>query len=157
MNKCGRYLGLTLVSAVVALALISSAFRIVLLTLDDVHPLLSRWASEAFDVQMEIGQAVSEWRGVSPSIILEDVTLKFEGAEAVHHFGQIALNLDLLESLLALSLVPERIAVTGGSIQLQRLENGQWGLEGMTMQPAGSDLDLPIDRLHLREVATVSA
>ena len=117
MKKLGSYLGLALVSILAALALISTSLRVVLLTLDDVHPLLSRWASEAFEVRMEIGQAVSEWRGVYPAIILDDVTLKFEGTETVHRFGQVAFNLDLLKSLFSLSLIPERISVTGGTIR----------------------------------------
>ena len=155
MNKLGGYLGLALIAAVGALALISTALRVVLLTLDDVHPYLSHWASEAFEVQMEIGQAVSEWRGVYPSIILDDVTLKFDDAEAEHHFGQVAFNLDLLKSLFSLSLIPERISVSGGAIRLQRLQDGQWGLEGMPTGQLGPSLDFPVDRIHLRKVATV--
>ena len=155
MRKFGSYLGLALVAFIGALALISTGLRIVLLTLDDVHPLLSRWASEAFEVQMEIGDAVSEWRGVYPAIILDDVTLKFEGTETVHRFGQVAFNLDLLKSLFSLSLVPERVSVTGGTIRLQRLEDGGWGLEGMPTRQLGPDLDLPVDDVRLRQVATV--
>lgn len=155
MKKLGGYLGLALVAIVGALALISTALRIVLLTLDDVHPLLSRWASEAFEVRMEIGQAVSEWRGVYPAIILDDVTLKFEGTETVHRFGQVAFNLDLLESLFSLALVPERVSVIGGTIRLQRLEDGGWGLEGMPAGQLGPTLDLPVDDVRLRKVATV--
>ena len=155
MKRLGGYLGLALVSILAALAIISTGLRVVLLTLDDVHPLLSRWASEAFEVQMEIGQAVSEWRGVYPGIILDDVTLKFDDAETVHRFGQVAFNLDLLKSLFSLSLIPERISVTGGTIRLQRLEDGSWGLEGMPMGQLGPSLDLPVDDVHLRGVATV--
>lgn len=155
MNKLGGYLGLALIAVVGVLALISTALRVVLLTLDDVHPYLSHWASEAFEVQMEIGQAVSEWRGIYPSIILDDVTLKFDDAEAEHHFGQVAFNLDLLKSLFSLSLIPERISVSGGAIRLQRLQDGQWGLEGMPTGQLGPSLDLPVDRIHLRKVATV--
>ena len=155
MNKLGGYLGLALVSVVGILALISTALRVVLLTLDDVHPYLSHWASETFEVQMEIGQAVSEWRGVYPSIILDDVTLKFDDAEVEHRFGQVAFNLDLLKSLFSLSLIPERISVSGGAIRLQRLQDGQWGLEGMPMGQLGPSLDFPVDRIHLRKVATV--
>ena len=88
MNKLGGYLGLALIAVVGVLALISTALRVVLLTLDDVHPYLSHWASEAFEVQMEIGQAVSEWRGVYPSIILDDVTVKFDDAKVEHRFDQ---------------------------------------------------------------------
>ena len=155
MKKLGSYLGLALVSILAALALISTSLRVVLLTLDDVHPLLSRWASEAFEVRMEIGQAVSEWRGVYPAIILDDVTLKFEGTETVHRFGQVAFNLDLLKSLFSLSLIPERISVTGGTIRLQRLEDGGWGLEGMSVGQLGPGLDLPVDDVRLRGMATV--
>ena len=155
MNKLGGYLGLALIAVVGVLALISTALRVVLLTLDDVHPYLSHWASEAFEVQMEIGQAVSEWRGVYPSIILDDVTVKFDDAKVEHHFDQVALNLDLLESLFSLSLIPERISVSGGAIRLQRLQDGQWGVEGMPMGQLGPSLDFPVDRIHLRKVATV--
>ncbi|MDE0302897.1 MAG: DUF3971 domain-containing protein [Gammaproteobacteria bacterium] len=155
MNKFGGYLGLALVSVVGILALISTALRVVLLTLDDVHPYLSHWASEAFEVQMEIGQAVSEWRGVYPSIILDDVTVKFDDAKVEHRFDQVALNLDLLKSLFSLSLIPERISVSGGAIRLQRLQDGQWGLEGMPMGQLGPSLDFPVDHIHLRKVATV--
>ena len=155
MKKLGGYLGLALVSIVGALALISTVLRIVLLTLDDVHPLLSRWASEAFEMQMEIGQAVSEWRGVYPAIILDDVTLKFKGTESVHRFSQVTFNLDLLQSLFSLSLVPERVSVTGGTIRLERLEDGEWGLEGMPAGRLGPDVILPVDNVRLRRVATV--
>ena len=155
MKKFGRYLTLSLLGLLAALAVVSTGLRIVLLTLDDVHPLLSRWASEAFEVQMEIGQAVSEWRGVYPAIILDDVTLKFEGTETVHRFGQVAFNLDLLKSLFSLSLVPERISVTGGAIRLRRLEDGGWGLDGMPTRRLGPALDLPVDAVRLRKVATV--
>lgn len=155
MNKLGGYLGLALVSVVGILALISTALRVVLLTLDDVHPYLSHWASETFEVQMEIGQAVSEWRGVYPSIILDDVTLRFDDAGVEHRFGQVAFNLDLLKSLFSLSLIPERISVSGGAIRLQRLQDGQWGLEGMPMGQLGPSLIFPVDRIHLRKVATV--
>ena len=155
MKKFGGYLGLALVAIIGALALISTALRVVLLTLDDAHPLLSRWASEAFEVQMEIGEAVSEWRGVYPAIILDDVTLKFEGTETVHRFGQVAFNLDLLKSLFSLSLIPERISVTGGTIRVQHLEDGGWGLEGMPTRQLGPTLDLPVDDIRLRRVGTV--
>ncbi len=155
MKKLGSYLGLALVATIGALALISTTLRVILLTLDDVHPLLSRWVSEAFEVQMEIGQAVSEWRGVYPAIILDDVTLKFKGTETVHRFGQVTFNLDLLKSLSSLSLAPERISVTGGAIRLNRLEDGGWGLEGMLGRQPGPTLDLPVDGIRLRGVATV--
>ena len=155
MNKLGGYLGLTLMAVVGMLALISTALRIVLLTLDDVHPYISHWASEAFGVEMVIGQASSEWRGVYPSINLDDVTLKFKGMEAEHRFGQVAFNLNLLKSLFSLSLIPERVSVINGSIRLQRLENGQWGLEGMPLGQLEPSLELPVDRVHLREVDTV--
>ncbi len=155
MNRLGGYLGLALIAAVGALALASTALRVVLLTLDDVHPYLSRWASESFEVQMEIGQAASEWRGVYPSILLDDVTLKFDDAGVEHRFGQVALSLDLLKSLFSLSLVPEQISVSGGVIRLQRLEDGQWGFAGMPDGRLGADMNLPVDRIHLRQVATV--
>ena len=155
MKKIGFYLSLALVAVMALLALVSTALRVALLTLDDAHPYLSRWASEAFEVEMEIGEAVSEWRGVYPSIVLEDVTLKFEGSEAEHRFGQILVNLDFVESLFSLSLVPEGISVTGGAIQLQRLEDGQWGLEGMPVGRVGPGLELPVDRVYLRKLGTI--
>ena len=155
MKKLGSYLGLALVLSLGVLALVSTALRVVLLTLDDAHPMLSRWASEAFKVQMEVGQAVSEWRGVYPAIILDDVTLKFEGVETTHHFGQVAFNLDLIKSLRSLSLIPERISVIGGTIRLQRLEDGSWGLEGMPTRSLSPTMALPVDDVRLRNVTTV--
>ncbi len=152
MKRLGSYLGLTLALILGALALTSTAARVVLLTLDDVHPYLSRWLSESLDVRIDVDHAVSEWRGVYPSVILHGVTLRFDGTEVAHRFDRMSFNLDLLESLFSLSLIPERISVVGGAIRLQRLEDGNWALEGMPEKTAESAWSLPVDDIWLRDV-----
>ena len=109
MQRLGKALGFALVAAVVVLALISTAVRVFLLTLDDLHPHLSRWATETLGVRMEIGQAMSEWRGIYPSIILDDVLLDFDDETPMYEFDRIVVSLDLLGSLWAMSPTPKYV------------------------------------------------
>ena len=155
MDRLGYYLGWILTLAMVTLAFVSTILRVFLLTLDDSYPWLSRWASDTYDMKMEIGEAIGEWKGMSPSIILEDVTLDLGSMGTVHHFDNVAFSLDLIKSLVSLSPVPKHLVVTGGSIQLHRLENGQWELEEMPIDQMEPSMTPPIDRLLLREMTIV--
>ncbi len=137
-KRVGTFLWLAVAALIIAIALFSTAFRVLLYSLDDARQFLADQIAETLEAQVEIDRAVSEWAGVAPRMIVEGLSVRFPDAEAAHQFDRVSFTLDLLESLRTLSPVLNGITVEGGAVEVQRLTDGRWALEGMVLSEPGS-------------------
>ncbi len=152
IHKLGNFLAWTLAAAALALALISIVVRVLLFTLDDARPFLAQKVAETLNAKMSVGRASSEWLGTYPTIVLEDVTLRFHGAQAVHRFEHMSFSLDIVGSFLELAPVPGNFLVLHGSVHLWRMADGSWTLEGMPLDVQQSRWAFPFNQVRVRDV-----
>ncbi len=155
MNRVVSILSWGLAFLLVALALISTAFRMMLFSLDDVRPLLAQEISQALHAEVEVGHAVSEWAGVQPYIVVEDLKIQFPESQKAHEFERVSFTLDLWRSLKAFAPVLEGVAIEGGAIEVQRLPDGSWTLEGLEWNDEGIGVDLPMSEIRARNIDLV--
>ena len=152
IHKIGNLLLWALAATTLALALLSVAVRVFLLTLDDARPFLTQKVAAMLNADMSVARASSEWLGAYPTVVLEDVTLQFHGAQAVHRFEHVSFSLDMVGSLLELALVPGNVLVLSGSVHLWRMADGSWTLEGMPLGMQRSRRALPFNQLRARAI-----
>ena len=152
IHKIGNLLLWALAATTLALALLSVAVRVFLLTLDDARPFLTQKVAAMLNADMSVARASSEWLGAYPTVVLEDVVLQFHGAQAVHRFEHVSFSLDMAGSLLELALVPGNVLVLSGSVHLWRMADGSWTLEGMPLDMQRSRRALPFNQLRARAI-----
>ena len=135
-----RHLVLTTFLAIVALALLLSAARIL------TPVVLEQYAGRiALSAGARLGQPVTveglsaRWRGVGPVLVLKGVRLwEVDGSRPVLYLEDITLDFGLADMLSSGFLAPGRITLSGLHLTIIRRPNGEITVEGFSPGEAGT-------------------
>lgn len=111
----------TFAVAIVLLATVFSAARLLLPYTSHYNAELGAEISRQLGQPVKIGTLEAEWRGWTPALVLNDISLLDEKTGAtIFQLGKVRLGLDLMGSLVNLQPVFSRITLVGVDLQLTR-------------------------------------
>lgn len=131
-RRLARYLWITSATLIILLAVLVSLARALLPYFDDYRATLEARVSAYLGQPVAIEQLDVRLLGLTPSIILGEVTLKsVTDGKPVAHFDEIRIGLALYSSLRARTLVLSELEVAGAHIAVVRHADGSYAVEGM--------------------------
>lgn len=135
-RRIARYLWIASASLVILLAVVVSLARVLLPYLDDYRATIEARVSAYLGQPVAIEQLDARLLGLTPSIILGEVTLKSAtDGQPIAHFDEIRIGLDLYSSLRTRSLMFSELMVAGAQIVVVRRADGSFSVEGMVAMP----------------------
>lgn len=125
-RKVMASLWLTLFYICVATAVLLSALRILMPYADQYLDSVESIIQKETGLEVEIASMDTGWQGFGPALRLEQVVLKQpESHDKVVSFKHVDIQLDLVRSLLQLSLIPGRLTLDGMDLLLKQDGNDQ--------------------------------
>lgn len=123
--------GLTVLAAPIILAaFISGLFQIAVYMLPTYREDISGWVTDVAGRPVQIGGVSLVWRGIYPRLDFSDITLYDETGENETLTAQrLSLGFSFMR-LLAASITPNRIELSGLTLQVETDENGHWRIAG---------------------------
>lgn len=155
--------GLTVLAAPVILAaFISGLFQIAVYLLPTYREDISGWVTDIAGRPVQIGGVSLVWRGIYPRLDFSDITLFDEAGQTETLTAErLSLGFSLMR-LVAASVTPNRIELSGLTLQVEADANGDWRIAGFdTATDDGQDRQalirklLSFDRLRLEDCAVV--
>lgn len=143
---------------VIGYAVLVSAVRLALPSLDHYQNHIDGWLSERFDVAVEVEGITGEWRGFSPVLQAQTVALGGSDQQAAIVAEAVHFEPDLLWSLLRRQLVWKELSLQQLSLELTETADGRWQVNGFNGQGGGDpgavlDMLFHSDRMHLDRVS----
>lgn len=114
---------LTIVVALVLLALYSSLGRQLMPLVENYHDNLEELLQDSLKQPVSIGSLTGSWTGLSPVIILQDIAI---GGPQGIHFELAEAEIDVAASLFYRQPIFNKFHLKGGEAQLQQLSSTQW-------------------------------
>ena len=123
---------LTLAVAVILLALLLSAARLMLPAASEYRGDVEAWVGEVLGQPVRIGALGASWHGWGPSVDLRDVTLlDSAGQHPVLQCASARIDINVLESLRQWQFEPGLLTVRGMHVSLVRREDGGIAVVGL--------------------------
>jgi uncharacterized protein (TIGR02099 family) len=117
----------------VLLAVIFAATRLLLPYADQYNAELGARIGDYLGQPVRIRNLDAEWHGVTPELVLKDVSLLDAiGEQPVLRFDTLRLGLDIIDSLRHWQLVFSRITVVGATLQATRHLDGRITMAGLS-------------------------
>lgn len=130
--KVGRFSWYLFSGLLIVFALLAASARWLLLNIDDHSGWVESWLSRTLERPVDIGELQGHWRGWSPSIRIDDLTIyEQDRTAALIRFRKAQVELAVLESLAHKDLRPARIILSGIKFTLKRDQNGVFSIAGM--------------------------
>ena len=130
--KFGRYAWHLGAVILVVGALLAATGRWLLLNIDDHAGWVEAWLSRTLERPVEIGELRGHWRGWSPSIRINALTIyQQDKSVALLRFEQAHIELSISESFKNRDLRPEWILLSGVKLTLERDMEGNLSVAGM--------------------------
>lgn len=122
----------TLVGALVALALLSGAARLLLHSLDHFRAPLEQWVGTALGARVRIGAVEAGLRGGSAGLLLREVALSAADGGEIGRFAGLRLGLDLYGSLRAGQPLFDVVVLSGAAVVVERTAAGALRVQGLS-------------------------
>lgn len=115
-----------LVAAIIFAAVVSAtAIRLVLTDIDGYRDEIQTWVSEYMEYPVVFNEIDIEWRGWTPHFALSDIKLLDpDGQHTISHFDNVRVGINLVKSLRAWALIPDRLIISGLRLDLTRTKDG---------------------------------
>jgi len=131
-RRLARYLWIASVSVIIVLAVVVTLARVLLPYLEGYRSTIETRVSAYLGQPVAIERLDVRLLGLTPSIILSNVTLKTAPAgEPIAHFNEIRIGVDLFETLRERRPVLSELAVAGARIVVVRRNDGSFAVEGL--------------------------
>lgn len=135
-----RKLWLLAALLIIGCAIVVATVRELLPVVDRFQPQIDAWLSARAGLAISTGQLGGEWSGLSPQMTVTDLVIAAPaGEEAAITIGRAVAELNLLKSLLGLTLAWERFEISDLRVAVTEDGNGQWSIAGHPL--AGGDGD----------------
>ncbi len=134
-----RYLWTATALLIILLAVVVSGARALLPYLDDYRTTVEARVSAYLGHPIAIEQFDARLLGLTPSIILQRVTLKSPGGDSLAHVEELRIGLDLFSSLRHRTPVLKELAVTGAQLAVVRRVDGTFSVEGLAAVASPGD------------------
>ncbi|HEY0633995.1 MAG TPA: DUF3971 domain-containing protein [Gammaproteobacteria bacterium] len=131
-----RYLWTATAVLIILLAVMVSAARALLPHLDSYRATIEARVSAYLGQPVAIERFDARLVGLTPSIILRQVTLKSPAGEHLARIGELRIGLDLFASLRHLAPVLSELVVTRAQLAVVRRADGSFSVEGLAAVPS---------------------
>jgi len=114
---------------------------------------LEQVLTEQLSTPVEIGGIEGSWRWLDPVLIISDIYLKSEDAQAnstALHLDSFYIHLSVLQSILKRKLQFQSIEAKGLTLPLKQSDNGDWNVQGLP-ENIVSDDQIIVDRTKSTE------
>lgn len=142
--------------AVILLAVLVQSGRSFSHLLGSYNHSIAAYFSAQLNAQVSIGHIESEWAGLKPSLVVQDLTIKSQDNQPIIALKQARLRLDMLESLLHLSPVWSNLILNQVDMSFAQTDDGFWEIPGLPRRAKPEDkasqraqLDTLVDMLLL--------
>ena len=116
----------------IALALVAATCRVLLLEIDRHSGWVESWLTRTLERPVTIGELEGHWRGWSPSIRINSLTIhERDNTNSLVQFDSAVVELSISESIKRKDLIPNRITLGGVRFSLERAANGEIAIAGM--------------------------
>ena len=141
-----KFLAYVAAAVVILMAVAVGLFRLFLPRLPEYQDEIKTWASAAIGMQVNFSGMDARWGLSGPQLEFYDAELT-RGAplSRVIAAEQVSIGIALTRLLADRTLVVNRVVIRNTSVELRRLPNGEWWIQGITvgdlpvMEPAGDD------------------
>ncbi len=146
-----RALLYTAAAAVITLVLLVGLARLLLPHAPDYQDDIRAWASAATGYDIGFGSISASWPLSGPELSFRDVSLTRPGdPQPVVTAREFSIGLSIFRSLRDWAPQPGRVAVRGSQLQVQRLADGGWLVQGRQLAdllptPDGASTELDLD------------
>src|SRR5262245_34173015 len=139
--RIGRFLGWCwriAAVAVILLAIVATAGRLLLPRLDRERPQVEAWVSKWVGASVSIGSLATGWQRGLPLVTARDISVRLPDGHGpeVLRFALADAGLDVWGSLRAGQLQPGHLTLRGLSRKLSRLADGTFAVEGFPVHDA---------------------
>lgn len=126
------FLWTTIAAILIAAAAIVAGVRLLLPEIDTQRVAIETWLSATIGRPAVVGSIDASWSGWAPQVGVERLAiLDPSGGEELVHFDRATINIAPLASLLALTLKPKSLILTGVQLTLIRHADGHFSVAGM--------------------------
>ena len=130
--KISRHAWHVSAAMLIIVALLAATARWLLLNIEDHRGWVEAWLSRTLDRPVQIGELRGHWRGWSPSIRIDELTIfEQDGSTALVRFANADVELSITASAKNYDLSPDRITVRGVKFTLLRDVGGNFSIAGM--------------------------
>ncbi|KPK38190.1 MAG: hypothetical protein AMJ69_09085 [Gammaproteobacteria bacterium SG8_47] len=138
----------SLAGVVVTMAVISSVARLLVPEVEAYRDYVEKWASEATGKAVQIGQLEAAIQGVTPTLILKDVSIAIPSSgETLVRLREARLAIDTFASLRSRQIVARHVTMLGAQLVVTRLASGAIVVQGVSSSTQPQALEQPTPAL----------
>ncbi|MDH3410733.1 MAG: hypothetical protein OEN51_15350, partial [Gammaproteobacteria bacterium] len=131
LRRLIKYLAYTAGGILILLAIAVGLFRLFLPRLPEYQEDIKSWASTAIGLHVEFSGMDARWGLSGPEIEFYDAELIApESLTRIVAADEVSIGLALTRLLFDRKAVVDRVAVRNTSIEVRRLPNGEWWVQG---------------------------
>ncbi|MFT7562145.1 MAG: hypothetical protein ACI93R_004080, partial [Flavobacteriales bacterium] len=120
----------TVFTLVIAIAVLLQIARQAFPLVNDYRHVVSSELGKQLGVVIEIGRIHAEWKGLRPSIHLEDLRVLNTQFEPIFHVGDASAELSIIDSALQRRLEWRRIIFQDFETTIKQQDTGSWKIQG---------------------------
>lgn len=140
-RKLAKIFGYTAAAIVILLAIAVGLFRLFLPRLPEYQDQIKLWASDAIGMEVEFSGMDARWVLSGPELEFYDAELVRSGPpKRVIAADRVSIGISLERLLFERAFVVDRVAIRNSSIEVRRLEGGDWWIQGVSID------ELPVGR-----------
>lgn len=132
MLNLGRFLWHVSAALLIFLAVAIAAVRLLLLNVHHHSDWFEQWITRTLDRPVSIGELSGEWRGWSPTIRFNELTVyESDKTTTLVHFKYARVDVSITDSIKNRDLTPRQITLGGVEFTLERDEQGNFAIAGL--------------------------
>ena len=125
-----RYLGYTLATVIIILAILVQSARLLAPGIDRLRPNIERYLSEQLNAQVSIAALDANWYALRPHVLVDNLSVVDAQGEELFVVDRADLTLSLLGSLYNLQWTWKRVAFDGVTLKVVEGADQQWSIAG---------------------------
>lgn len=130
--KLGRIFWQLFATVLIVSAILIAGARLLLLDINSHNEWFEQWLARTLDRPVSIGELSGEWRGWSPSLRLDALTVyEANKIDALVHFKYAHVDISIADSIRHLDLKPKNITLGGVEFTLEQDADGNYAIAGM--------------------------
>ena len=134
-NKLLRIIGYSAATVIVLLAVIVGLFRLFLPRLPEYQEEIKSWASDAIGMQVEFSGMNARWGLSGPELEFYDAELiRPDNQKRAIEADRVGIGISVTRLVLDQALVVDHVAIRDTSIEIRQLDNGEWWVQGMSIE-----------------------
>ena len=134
LNKLFKVIGYSAATIIVLLAVIVGLFRLFLPRLPEYQEEIKGWASDAIGMRVEFSGMNARWGLSGPELEFYDAELiRPDNQKRAIAADRVGIGISVTRLVLDQALVVDHVAIRDTTIEIRQLDNGDWWVQGMSL------------------------